>query len=171
MKKLLNAPVHPRLAFTVYLAFIVFGVILISAMSCVTAKKCADKYPVKQTVEYIPGTTLYDTIYIPGDTIVFSDTIRVHCDSAGQVIEKVIYKEGQCLPTQKVTVIRVDTVAIVVENTARVEAEKGRADRAEGRLSAAIDDKGAWQQRAFIAWGILALIAGVAIISKIKGIV
>lgn len=49
--------------------------------------------------------------------------------------------------------------------------EAERADKAEAVLSQTNDEKGYWQRAAMVTWGILAVLAGGAIFSKIKGII
>ena len=139
--------------------------------SCMTeknlAQKCADRFPNTPTVEYVQGSTVYDTAYIPGDTLVFTDTIRMECDSARQVITVPIYQQKACPPVQVRTVSRVDTVVKTVENRAAVEAERLRAQDAEAKAERLQDGRDTWRNIAIPALCAL-LIVGVL---KIKGTV
>ncbi|MBO9151937.1 hypothetical protein ACFOTA_06950 [Chitinophaga sp. GCM10012297] len=112
--------------------------LLLLACSCMTQKKwaegCAERFPVKASTVYVQGATRYDTTYLPGDTLVFSDTVTVDCDTVKGVITKYINQVRPCPPVQIRTVSQVDTVVTTVENRAALAAEQLRSHSIQVKL-------------------------------------
>jgi len=88
---------------------------------------------VRSSTEYIPGATVYDTVYRAGDTLVFIDTIRAECDSARQIITVPVYKQKVCPPAVTIREFRIDTITVTKENTAKTRAAELRAQAAEAK--------------------------------------
>lgn len=146
-------------------------IICMLATSCMTQKKwaegCAQRFPVKEDTAYLPGAVVFDTTYLQPDTLVFTDTVTVDCDTVRGFVTKYIYAEKPCPPARTVTVNRVDTVEITVvdraaEAMARIEAQdqQARADRVTG-------GRDTWRWIAIVCM----LMIGAAIFSKIKGFI
>lgn len=106
---------------------------------------------------------------IPGDTVRVGEMVYIH-DTAvvKRIITKYVLDSAWLLQYQ-------DSLASerYICDLAREQAggESQRADIAEAVLSQTKDEKGYWQRAAMITWGILAVLAGGAIFSKIKGII
>lgn len=139
--------------------------------SCMTEKKwaegCAERFLVKETTTLVKGEVIYDTTYLQPDTLVFTDTVTVDCDTATGVVTKYIYKEKACPPAQIRTVNRVDTVFRTVENLAAVVAAEIKADEEKQRADRITTGRDTWRWIAIVC---ILIIIG-AVFSKIKGFI
>lgn len=75
------------------------------------AELCADLFPVIPRVEYLPGKTVYDTLYEYRDNY-----IEVTCPPADR---DTIIRWRTITPTQSIVVKRTDTVRIAVQDSAK----------------------------------------------------
>lgn len=143
----------------------------ISASSCMTQKKwaqgCAERFPVKESTVYVHGETRYDTAYLPGDTLVFSDTVTVDCDTVKGVITKYVYKERLCPPPAIVTKHQLDTLIITKVDSAAVRVAQIEAQEQRQRADRVTGGRDTWR---WIAIACLLMI-GAAIFSKLKGFI
>ncbi len=59
---------------------------VLATLAGMTSKKwaegCAERFPVKGSTVFVKGEIRYDTAYLAPDTLVFTDTVTVDCDSA-----------------------------------------------------------------------------------------
>lgn len=144
---------------------------LFIACSCMTQKKwaegCAERFPVKESTVYVQGATRYDTTFLPGDTLVFSDTVTVDCDTVKGIVTKYVYQERPCPPTQILTITRVDTVAITKVDSAAVWLANNEAKEQRERADRVTGGRDTWRWIAIV----FGLLIGAAIFSKIKGFV
>lgn len=145
--------------------------VAVLASSCMTPKKwaegCAERFPVRESMVYMKGEVRYDTTFLSPDTLVFSDTVTVDCDTVKGVITKYVYQERPCPPPVIVTQHQTDTVEITkidsaVVRVAQIEAkdQRQRADRVTG-------GRDTWRGIAIVCL----LMIGAAIFSKIKGFI
>lgn len=98
--------------------------ILLLATSCVSerrlAKKCAARFPVASDTTIIPGATVYDTAWMPPEILVFTDTVRVDCDTIRGVVTVPVYKSLPCHPASVIRSHTRDTFLIKQEDTAKL---------------------------------------------------
>ncbi len=151
--------------------YLVLACMLFIACSCMTQKKwaqgCAERFPVKESTVYVQGDTRYDTTYLPGDTLVFSDTVTVDCDTVKGIVTKYVYQERPCPPARVITRDRVDTVVIAKVDSAAVWLANKEAREQQERADRVTGGRDIWR---WISIGCILLIAG-AVFSKIKGLI
>lgn len=148
-----------------------FFLVTILASSCMTPKKwaegCAERFPVKESTVFVKGEIRVDTAYLAPDTLVFTDTLMVDCDTVKGVITKYVNQVRPCPPAQIRTITQVDTVVITEESTAAADAHKRRADTAEAKVERLAEGRNTWRWISIVCF----LMIGAAIFSKIKGFV
>lgn len=106
--------------------------------------------------------------FIPSDTVRIGEAVYVH-DTA--IIKRTVTKyvlDGAWVKQYQDSLASERYICDLAREQAAGEAK--RADKAESLLSETKDDKGYWHRAAMITWGILAVLAGGTIFSKIKGI-
>lgn len=139
--------------------------------SCMTEKKwaegCAAKFPVKESKVYVPGEVKIDTAYLAGDTLVFTDTVTVDCDTVKGIVTKYIYKEKPCPPAQVVTRYQVDTLMITKLDSAAITVVRIEAREQQARADRVTGGRDTWRWIAIVCM----LMIGAAIFSKIKGFI
>lgn len=107
--------------------------------------------------------------FIPGDTVRVGEAVYVHDTSViKRTVTKYVLDSAWLKQYQDSLASERYICDLAREQTA---GEGLRADKAEAVLSQTKDDKTHWQRAAMITWGILAVLAGGAIFSKIKGII
>lgn len=98
--------------------------ILLLFTSCMSesklAKKCAKRFPVISDTTVIPGATVYDTAWMPPEMLIFTDTVRVDCDTIKGVVTVPVYKTLPCPPAQVIKTHTRDTVIVEREDTAKL---------------------------------------------------
>lgn len=119
-----------------------FSLLLLLACSCTTERKVArwiknHGRTKQETVTTVVTKTVIDTVYIPGDTVVFTDYVHGDIDTVFQqgrveiqysvttdtVLGPKVYIRGTCLP-DTIYSERVDTV--LVTNTTNVTVKERR---------------------------------------------
>lgn len=149
----------------------VFLLAVLLLASCMTEKKwaegCAEKYPVKESVATVKGEIRYDTAYLQPDTLVFTDTVTVDCDTVKGVVTKYVYKEKPCPPAQVRTVSRVDTVVITKLDRAALAASELDSQEQRQRADRVTSGRDTWRWISLVCF----LVIGTAIFSKIKGFI
>lgn len=139
--------------------------------SCMTekkfAQKCADKFPVKESKVYVPGEVRFDTTYLQPDTLVFTDTVTVDCDTVKGIVTKYIYKEKACPPAPIITRYQVDTVVITKLDSAAISVVRIEAQEQQARADRVTGGRDTWRWIAIVCM----LMITAAIFSKIKGFI
>lgn len=145
--------------------------LLLLFCSCMSEKKiakiCSEKYPVTASTVIVQGESRMDTTYIPGDTLVFSDTVRIDCDTVKGVITKTVYKEKACPPVKVIHDLRVDTFKVTQMDRAKEDQYRIEARDQTSRADRLLKGRDTWRWIAIVCL----LMIGTAVFSKIKGFI